>query len=167
MLRLAAAVLLPYCLCAQSLVDYERQVHPILAAKCWSCHSQEKRSGGLSLATLGDALAGGRSGAAIKPGSAATSLLMRRVNGEVQPRMPVGAPPLSDGEMATLRAWIDEGARATPTSAAARPKWEAPLSLAAPAVAPVVWKDWQAPVDRFVASYLAGRGARAPELVSD
>jgi len=56
MLRLAAAVLLPYCLCAQSLVDYERQVHPILAAKCWSCHSQEKRSGGLSMATIYHAL---------------------------------------------------------------------------------------------------------------
>jgi hypothetical protein len=91
MLRLAAAVLLPYCLFAQSLVDYERQVHPILAAKCWSCHSQEKRSGGLSLATLADVLAAGRSGAAMKPGSAATSLLVRRVNGEVQPRMPIGA----------------------------------------------------------------------------
>ena len=73
MLRLAAAVLLPYCLFAQSLVDYERQVHPILAAKCWSCHSQEKRSGGLSLATLADVLACGRSGAAIQPGSAAGS----------------------------------------------------------------------------------------------
>src|SRR4051794_27338253 len=146
MLRIAAAVLLPSCVFAQALIDYDRQVHPILAAKCWSCHSQEKRSGGLSLATLRDVLAGGRSGAAIKPGSAATSLLMRRVNGEVQPRMPVGAPALSDGEMATLRAWIDEGARATPTSAAAKPKWEAPLSLVAPALPAVVWKEWQAPV---------------------
>src|SRR4051795_13138219 len=119
MLRLAAAVLLPYCLCAQSLVDYERQVHPILAAKCWSCHSQEKRSGGLSLATLADVLAGGRSGATIKPGSAATSLLVRRVNGDVPPRMPIGAPALPAGEIDILRAWIDEGARATPTSQAA------------------------------------------------
>jgi hypothetical protein len=94
MLRLAAAVLLPYCLFAQPFVDYERKVHPILAAKCWSCHSQEKRSGSLSLATLADVLAGGRSGAAIKPGSAATSLLVRRVIGEVQPRMPIGAQAL-------------------------------------------------------------------------
>src|SRR4051794_33375338 len=157
MLRLAAAGLLPYCLFAQSLVDYERQVHPILAVRCWSCHSQEKRSGGLSLGTLADVLEGGRSGAAVKPGSAATSLLMRRVNGDVQPRMPLGAPALGVAEIAILRAWIDEGARATPTSAAAKPKWEAPLSLIAPEIPRAVWKDWQAPIDRFVASYLAGR----------
>ena len=92
MLRLAATALLPYCLLAQPLVDYERQVHPILAAKCWSRHSQEKRSGGLSLANH----SGGR-GAAIQPGSAATSLLVRRVNGDVQPRMPIENPvPVED-----------------------------------------------------------------------
>ena len=49
---------------AQPVVDYERQVHPLLAAKCFVCHSQEKRSGGFSLATYGDLLEGGRSGAA-------------------------------------------------------------------------------------------------------
>lgn len=167
MLRIAAGVLLPSCLFAQSLVDYDRQVHPILAAKCWSCHSQEKRSGGLSLATLADVLNGGRSGAAIQPGSAATSLLVRRVNGEVQPRMPLGAPPLSGAEAAILRAWIDQGARATPGSAAAKPKWEAPLTLNAPPLPPVVWKSWQAPIDRFAAAHLARSGAKEPELVSD
>src|SRR3954467_10932477 len=151
MLRIAAAVLLPSCVFAQGVVDYDRQVHPILAAKCWSCHSQEKRSGGLSLATLRDVLDGGRSGAAIKPGSSGTSLLIRRVDGEVQPRMPIGAPALTDAEIAVLRAWIDEGAGATPTSAAAKPKWEAPLSLTAPTLPAVVWKEWQAPIDRFVA----------------
>src|SRR5207302_3231770 len=135
--------------------------------KCWSCHSQEKRSGGLSLATLADVLAGGRSGAAIQPGSAATSLLVRRVNGDAAPRMPIGAPALPAGEVEILRAWIDEGARATPTSKAAKPKWEAPLSLTAPAMPPIVWKEWQAPIDRFVASYLAGRDARPPDLVQD
>src|SRR5204862_392100 len=28
-------------------VDYQQQVHPILAANCLGCHSAEKRSGGL------------------------------------------------------------------------------------------------------------------------
>src|SRR5438132_13331873 len=108
-------LLAPFCFAPGSvfsqtpaaMVDYDRQVHPILAAKCWSCHSQEKRSGGLSLGALADVLDGGRSGAAIQPGSAANSLLIRRVNGEVEPRMPLGAPPLSSSELAILRAWID------------------------------------------------------------
>jgi hypothetical protein len=57
-----------------ALVDYQQQVHPILAAKCLSCHSAQRRAGGLSLASYADALLGGRSGAAIEPGNAAGSI---------------------------------------------------------------------------------------------
>lgn len=148
-------------------VDYQREVHPILAAKCVGCHSAEKRSGGLSLGTLKDVLEGGRSGAAVKPGAAAASLLVRRSNGEVAPRMPLSGPPLTDAELATLRTWIDQGARATPTSAAAKAKWDAPLELKRPEVPPVVWKQWDAPVDRFVAAHLAQGGSKEPEVVPD
>ena len=49
-------------LAGQTLVDFNAQVHPILAAKCQSCHSQEKRSGGLSLATLWTLLRAGAAG---------------------------------------------------------------------------------------------------------
>jgi len=148
-------------------IDFDRQVHPILAAKCFSCHSQEKRSGGLSLGTYADVLEGGRSGAAVKPGSAAASLLVQRATGEMQPRMPLGGPPLAAAEVSILRTWIDEGARATPTSEPAKPKWEAPLTLAKPAIPAAVWKNWQAPVDRFVAAYLAGQGVAEPQPAGD
>jgi len=148
-------------------VDFDRQVHPILAARCWSCHSQEKRSGGLSLGTYADVLDGGRSGAAVRPGSSAASLLVERASGEMPPRMPLGGAALSDAEMSILRDWIDQGARATPTSAPAKPKWEAPLTLARPAVAEPVWKDWQTPVDRMVAWYLHREGVEEPPLAGD
>lgn len=148
-------------------VDFQREVHPILAAKCVSCHSAEKRSGGLSLGTLKDVLEGGRSGAAVKPGAAASSLLVRRSNGEISPRMPLAGPPLTESELKTLQSWIDQGARATPTSAAAKPKWEAPLELKRPAVPAAVWKQWDAPVDRFVAAHLARGGSKEPEVVAD
>src|SRR5205085_11813610 len=115
-------------------VDYNRQVHAILAAKCIVCHSQEKRSGGLSLATYQDVLNGGRSGAALRPGNGASSLILQRIMGAPEPRMPVGGPALSESEISTIRAWIDQGARATPTSAAAKPKWEPPLALEGPQV---------------------------------
>ena len=62
-------------------IDYRQQVHTILAAKCLSCHSAERRSGGLSLASYIDALDGGRTGAAVRPGDSAGSLLMRRITG--------------------------------------------------------------------------------------
>ena len=75
---------------AAGTVAFDAQVKPTFAAKCVACHSQEKRQGGLSLATYEDILNGGRSGAAVKPGKSASSLLMQRVTGEVQPRMPLG-----------------------------------------------------------------------------
>ena len=148
-------------------VDYQQRVHTILAAKCLSCHSAERRSGGLSLASYTDALEGGRSGAAVRPGDSAGSLLVRRITGDTPPPMPLGRPPLSAGEIMTIRAWIDEGARETITSAAAKPKWEAPLALERPAVPDVVWQDWTTPVDRFVATYLGEHGSPAPELIGD
>jgi hypothetical protein len=148
-------------------VDYAREIHPLLATKCFSCHSQEKRSGGLSLGAYADVLGGGRSGAAVKPGSASSSLLVQRVTGEMQPRMPLGAPPLSAAELSILRTWIDQGARATPTSAPAKPKWEAPLTLSKPPVPAPVWKTWQSPVDRFIAAWLAGHQVPEPQPAPD
>jgi hypothetical protein len=148
-------------------IDYRQQVHTILAAKCLSCHSAERRSGGLSLASYTDALDGGRTGAAVRPGDSAGSLLIRRVTGELTPPMPLGRPALSAGEVATIRVWIDEGARETITSAAATPKWEAPLALDHPVVPEVVWRDWTTPIDRFVATYLSEHGGAAPQLIGD
>src|SRR3569833_1141155 len=101
-------LLLPFSLAAQkSHVDYTREVHPILATRCFVCHSGDKRSGGLSFSSYEDLQAGGRSGAAITPGDAKNSLLMLRVTGDHAPQMPLGGAPLAPQELATLRAWID------------------------------------------------------------
>ena len=43
--------------------------------------------------------------------------------------MPLDELPLSDEQIALLQRWIDQGARATPTSAPAPAPWEAPLAL--------------------------------------
>ena len=162
-----AGLLLAGSLWAQ--VDYQREVHPILAAKCGSCHSQEKRSGGLSLGTLTTCSTGARSGAAVKPGNGASSLLMRRVDGEIAAAD--ADWPVRRCRTASWRpfaTWIDQGARATPTSV----RREGPVGGSARAEAarrlpPVVWKEWHAPVDRFVAAYLARGGMKEPEFVSD
>src|SRR6266851_7134927 len=152
---------------APTMIDYELLVRPMLAANCLECHSQDKRKGGLSLATYADALDGGRSGAAIRPGNAGSSLLMQRIRGEVRPQMPMGQSPLGGGEVALIGRWIDQGARATPTSPPAPPPWEAPLTLTRPDVPRQVWAQWAEPVDRFVAAYLSQKGTAEPALVSD
>jgi len=150
-----------------ALIDYDRQVHAILAEKCLACHNAEKRSGGLSLANYQDVLSGGRTGAAVKPGSSATSLVVKRITGAIQPRMPFGGDALADSEIALIRSWIDQGARATPASAAARARWDPPLALSAPPVPNSLWKGWTDPVDRFTARYLVDQKVRQPSLVSD
>jgi hypothetical protein len=152
---------------AAPVVDYQSEVHPILGAKCLVCHSQQKRSGGLALATYEDVLEGGRSGAVVRPGGSADSLLVLRASGAVEPRMPLAGEPLTDTELATIRSWIDEGARPAPTSPPAEPKWEAPLSLDRPEVPQPEWNGWTKPLDRFVAAYLREKGLSAPDPVSD
>jgi uncharacterized membrane protein len=109
-------------------VDFARQVKPLIEKRCLECHSEEKRKGGLSLASYADMLDGGRNGAAIRPGSSATSLIVQRVLGRIDPQMPKDEDPLSPSEITLLRDWIVQGARETPASPPAPPPWEAPLA---------------------------------------
>ncbi len=148
-------------------VDFEKQIKPILEANCLECHSADKRKGGLSLAAYTDVLDGGRSGAVVRPGHAANSLLLARVKGEVGDQMPLDELPLSDAEIATLRQWVDQGARLTPSSPPAPAPWEAPLALTAPAVPAAVWASWNRPADRLVAAYLSKAKVPEPRLTTD
>src|SRR6185295_10048309 len=63
---------------SQPRVDYATEIRPILARDCLECHSQDRRKGGLSLATYADALDGGRNGAIIRPGNGAGSAMVHR-----------------------------------------------------------------------------------------
>jgi len=148
-------------------IDFARDVQPILTARCLECHSQDKRKGGLSLATYADALDGGRNGAVIRPGKAAGSLLVHRITGDIEPQMPKDETPLTAAEIAVLRRWIDEGARETPRGPAAPQPWEPPLELTRPSVPAVRWSNWSAPLDRFVAGYLHARKTPEPVAVGD
>ena len=152
---------------AAPTVDYERHVLPILKANCLDCHNAEKRKGGLSLADYADVLDGGRSGAVVRPGDAGRSLLLARVTGEVGDQMPLDGLPLTDDDVATLRQWVDQGARRTTSSAPAPAPWEATLALAAPAVPAAVWAPWNRPADRLVAAYLAKANVPQPRLITD
>ena len=58
-------------------VDFDREVHPILAARCFACHAGDKRSGGLSLSNYSEILRGGKTGKVVNPGSSNDSLMIR------------------------------------------------------------------------------------------
>ena len=146
-------------------VDFMSEIAPIVKRDCLECHSQDRRKGGLSLATYGDALDGGRNGAVIRPGNGAGSPIIHRLTGALDPQMPKDADPLQPAEIALIQRWIDEGARETPDGPAAPPPWEAPTELQRPALPAIVWRDWSSPIDRVVASYLDAGHAAEPAAV--
>ena len=131
-------------------VDFQQQIQPIIAKHCLECHSQDRRRGGLSLASYGDAMDGGKNGPSIRPANGAGSPLIHRLTGAAEPQMPKDEPPLAPAEIALIKRWIDQGARETPTSRPATAPWEAPLALARPPVPAVRLARWSSPLDRFV-----------------
>lgn len=95
---------------ANTKVDFLRDVQPILAQKCHSCHGEMVQQAGLRLDRRQLALRGGDYGPVIVVGKSAESKLIRRVvNGDGGLQMPPTGP-LSDEEIGILRAWIDQGA---------------------------------------------------------
>ncbi len=145
-------------------VDFDGAVHPILAARCFACHSGDKRSGGLSLATYADILHGGKTGKVVNPGSSRDSLIMKRVLADgVSPMPPVGER-LSVSDIALLSSWIEEGARPRPDAAPARTNWVPRMALNKPALPQSPEPN---PVDRLLAAYFRKRGVEPPKLISD
>lgn len=93
-------------------VQYFGDVHPVLAEHCVSCHGPEKQKGGLRLDSRALALEGGSShGPAIIPGKSAESpLVLFTAHLEPEMEMPPKKERLPETTIATLRAWIDQGA---------------------------------------------------------
>ena len=116
-------------------VDFARDVHPILVARCSGCHNGDRGQGGLSVNTRAELLKGGANGPSIAAGNSAGSLLIQRVAGKLLPRMPMSGEPLSSAEIATLSAWVDAGAVWSPSTTLASRK--APLALRKPALSSI------------------------------
>src|SRR5262249_2859968 len=74
------------------------------------CHGAEKTQGGLDLLTRESLLRGGESGANVVPGKPDESLLVQVMRHEKDPHMPRKADKLSEGDIATIAAWVKEGA---------------------------------------------------------
>ncbi|MCZ2151596.1 MAG: DUF1501 domain-containing protein [Bryobacterales bacterium] len=130
--RVYSILLLPALAAPAAGVDFATEVHPILAARCASCHSGDKAQAGLVVNTRAELPRGGASGPAVIPGNSRASLLMRHVTGEKAPRMPMGRDALPGVEIEISRQWIDEGAQGP--AGVAPPRWKAPLEPRRPVV---------------------------------
>ncbi|QDU38923.1 Planctomycete cytochrome C [Maioricimonas rarisocia] len=107
---------LPVCATAGAedrTIDYVRDVKPILRAHCYECHGGSRVQAGLRLDTAEFAIDGGDTGAGLVVGDSAASRIVQAIEGasdEIS-QMPLEKPPLSPEQIATIRLWIDQGAR--------------------------------------------------------
>ncbi len=94
-----------------NVIDFARDIQPIFAERCYSCHGAEKQKSGLRLDRKTNALAGGDSGKILQPHKSAESLLIKYVSGlDPEKIMPPKGERLTTNQVALLRAWIDGGA---------------------------------------------------------
>ncbi|MCA9178443.1 MAG: DUF1553 domain-containing protein [Planctomycetales bacterium] len=124
----ALAVLFTMVLTQPGQLDFDRDVAPVLAARCAECHSGGDPRGGLSLLTRQDLLRGGESGSAIDVAKPLQSELWQRVSqNEMPPRQPLDA-----AEKAVLKRWLESGA----------PWGDGPIDPLAHSTAHRAGRDW-------------------------
>lgn len=148
-------------------VDYLKQIKPLLAARCASCHGALAQKAKLRLDTAGFIRMGGRSGPAIIAGTSAESPIIQAVLGKDRRRMPPEneGSALSAEQIALLRAWIDQGAAAPanePIPEDPRKHWafQKPVRPALPA-AQFAHASGTNPIDSFIVAEQERRGLQA------
>jgi hypothetical protein len=141
---------------AAGKIDFQRDIQPIFAQRCYECHGEKKSKSGLRLDDKTRALQGGDSG---KPpfvaGKSAESQLILRVAGLVKDDeiMPPEGDRLTARQIGLLRAWIDQGA-VWPDDAHKPIHWAyvKPVSPAPPRTKTSRWV--RNPIDAFVLAKL-------------
>jgi hypothetical protein len=96
---------------AKKPISYQKDIAPILARACYSCHGEGRSKGGLRVDSLAAITRGGNSGPALVPGKGSQSLLVMKTD-EEDPTPHKGAV-LSAAQIALVKAWIDRGAPLT------------------------------------------------------
>ena len=133
---LAVAIFLACHLLAA--VDFARDVQPILAQRCISCHGERAHMGNLRLDSKNAAEHVLTSG-----------LLIKKVSGQEKTTMPPVGAPLTPEQIATLKTWIDGGA-VWPASATFTKHWAfEPVRQAA-----VPTNSGRTAIDRFLLARL-------------
>src|SRR5262245_1189032 len=169
LISLLVAVLIPWFnrVAADQAVDFARDIQPILESACYQCHGPKKSHGQLRLDNGNLALKGGISGAAIIPGNAKGSLLIRRLLGEGgEARMPMGGDPLKPEQIELIIKWIDQGAvwpgLEQRVESAKHWAYLKPVRPDLPQVKNIEWV--RNPIDRFILARLEKEGLRpSPE----
>ncbi|QGJ69853.1 Planctomycete cytochrome C [Planctomycetales bacterium 10988] len=130
-------------------IEFAKQIQPILAKRCYSCHGPDEQEGGFRLDTEEGAFVETHSGGfAIVAGEPEESLIIERIlTDDEYMRMPPEGEPLKPREVKLLTRWIEEGA-----------EWEKhwgfrkPIQPEIPEVSDPEWIN--NPIDAFILSRL-------------
>ena len=139
-------------------VDFSRDIQPLFAKRCFSCHGPDTQEAGLRLDQIAGATAALDSGSrAIVPGKTAESEILARItSSDPDTQMPPDGPRLTATQVDAITRWIDEGA-----------EWKEHWAFR-PLTRPVVpgaadaGGDAANPIDAFIRSGLAHRGLKPP-----
>jgi uncharacterized membrane protein len=147
-------------------------VQPLLERRCGTCHNDDKRNGGFSVASYDLTLVGGDTGRAVVPGNLDASELLYRITlpADDESHMPAeGKTPPTPAQIEILRWWIGAGApRDTTVGALSVPGDVEPLLAAelglgnnAPEAAAPVSADPKLVADLTAAGLLARQVSQA------
>jgi hypothetical protein len=98
-------------------VSYQKDVAPVLAKNCASCHLPGQEgyvASGLDVSTYESLMKGTKFGPVVLPGDPLTSVLVMLIEGRADPsiKMPHGgAQPLTADEIKAIRRWVKQGAK--------------------------------------------------------
>ena len=97
MIRLAALAVVAFAVpvAAAEPPRFERDVKPILTAKCLKCHGADSTKASLDLRTAAAIKKGGETGPAIVPGASAKSLLLEQITSGAMPPGKTARVPLA------------------------------------------------------------------------
>ncbi len=153
---------------AAEAIDFEKDVHPILAERCFKCHAGDEHKGGLSMSTREALLEGGEYGPAVIPKDAENSTLIEMITStDPEDQMPPKGDRLSEVEIDILKAWINADLPWEMTKASDL-FWVAPLHPREVDVprAPI-FRGSKHPIDRLLKSYAKQHDVDLPKLVDD
>ena len=153
---------------AEDTVSFEKDVHPILAERCFKCHAGEERKGGFSMSTRELLLEGGEFGPVVKPKDAENSVLVEMITStDPEDQMPPKGERLSEEEIDILKAWINDDVpwdmKLTSNSS-----WVTPLhprEVKVPRKA--LFGGSKHPIDRILRPYMKTHDVEVPGIVDD
>ncbi len=159
----------------EGLAFFESKIRPVLADKCYQCHSAEaeKIKGGLALDTREGARLGGENGPAVAPGNVEASLLIEAIrfhNKDLAMPPEKSGGKLPDNVIEDFEKWVQMGApdprvgsvKITNKQDTEAAKdwwaWQPPKSQPAPVVQDTAWP--RNDIDRYLLSALEEKGLK-------